>query len=119
MANGSLVRVGPLHLHWQHGRRGFSTAHILLLGYSEIASRIEVASGLGFETLGTLRLSAVCLIALWIFESGGRFLWRQFLVHMLKRKENKMKANNRCRILVAIDNVGAGVIGSSLANLNL
>ncbi len=30
-----------------------------------------------------------------------------------------MKANNRCRILVAIDNVGAGVIGSSLANLNL
>lgn len=96
-----------------------SRASRACLRYSELASRIEVASGLGFEALGTLGLSAVCLIALWIFESGGRFLRRKFLVHMLKRKENKMKANNRCLILVAIDNVGAGVISSSLANLNL
>lgn len=96
-----------------------SRAFRACLWYADLASQIEVASGLGFEALGTLRLSAVCLIALWMFESGGRFLKRKFLVHMLKRKENKMKANNRCRILVAIDNVGAGVIGSSLANLNL
>ena len=60
-----------------------SRASRACLRYGELASRIEAASGLGFEAFGTLRLSAACLIALWVFESGGRFLKRKFL---LRRK---------------------------------
>ena len=51
-----------------------SRASRACLRYGELASQIEVASGLGFEALDTARLSAVYLIALWFFESGGRVL---------------------------------------------
>lgn len=58
------------------------------------------------------------MIALWISESVGRVLLGMSVIHMNEEKEQEMGHNNRSRIIVALENVGTGVIGSSLLMLN-
>ena len=57
----------------------------------ELASRVELSSDLGFETLGTLAMSVLCLIALWIIECVSQSFSKKFLVHMFKGKEQRME----------------------------
>ena len=58
------------------------------------------------------------MIALWISESVGRVLLGMSVIHMNEEKEQEMGHNNSSRIIVALENVGTGVIGSSLLMLN-
>lgn len=82
------------------------------------ASRVELSSGLGFGTLGTLASAVLFLIALWISETVGPILLKKSVVHTNEEKEQNMGNNNRSRFTVALENVGTGVIGSSLLMLN-
>ena len=82
------------------------------------ASRVELSSGLGLETLGTLASAVLFLIALWISETVGQILLETSVVHTNKEEEQNMGNNNRSRFMVALENVGTGVIGSSLLMLN-
>ena len=82
------------------------------------ASRVELSSGLGFETLGALAFAVLFLIALWISETVGQILLEVSVVHMILEKEQNMGHNNRSRFIAALENVGTGVIGSSLLMLN-
>ncbi len=58
------------------------------------------------------------LIALWISETVGQILLEMSVVHMNEEKEQNMGNNNRSRFIATLENVGTGVIGSSLLMLN-
>ena len=58
------------------------------------------------------------LIALWISETVGQIFLEMSVVHTNQEEEQNMGDNNRSRFIVAIENVGTGVIGSSLLMLN-
>lgn len=83
------------------------------------ASRVELSSGLGFDSLGALASAVLFLIALWISETAGQLLLEMSVVHMNEAKEQNMGNNSRSRFIAALENVGTGVIGSSLLMLSL
>lgn len=82
------------------------------------ASRVELSSGLGLGPLGALAFAVLFLIALWISETVGQIFLEMSVVHTNQEEEQNMGDNNRSRFIVAIENVGTGVIGSSLLMLN-
>lgn len=65
-------------------------------------------------------MSVILLIALWIIEGITKALFQRMTMTNNKKKENNMSddKDSRNRVLMTIDNVSAGVIGSSLASLN-
>lgn len=85
------------------------------------ASRVELSSGPGLEILGTLAFAVLFLVALWISEISetvDQILLEMSVVRTNEEKEQNMGNNNRSRFIVALENVGTGVIGSSLLMLN-
>ena len=79
-----------------------------------------MGQGLGFKSLGTLGLSVILLIALWIIQGRMKARIQRKIITDSKKKENNMSGFKRTmnRVVMTIDNIGAGVIGSSLASLN-
>ena len=79
-----------------------------------------MGQGLGFKSLGILGLSVILLIALWIIQGRMKARIQRKIITDSKKKENNMSGFKRTmnRVVMTIDNIGAGVIGSSLASLN-
>ena len=62
----------------------------------------------------------ILLIALWIIQGRMKARIQRKIITDSKKKENNMSGFKRTmnRVVMTIDNIGAGVIGSSLASLN-